>query len=301
MEKEHSNSNTLKKIFSLPLYCVLAFALMLIGGYVGILTGLITKAFPSLASNNAWLIGEQYLEFWGIWAVFFLCLLIPVNKPLINAVNKKAKGNTFKKLGLGILIGFGLNGICALTAILHKDIYLTFETFNILPFILLFIAVFIQSSAEELICRCFLYQHLRRLYKNPWIAIIGNFVLFGLGHLANNGITPIAFLNIMLTGLLFSLFVYYFDSLWCAFGIHAGWNFTQNILLGLPNSGMITPYSIFKLDAVNARSSFFYNIAFGIEGSGISCVVLAIACIIVILIGNKKGPSTYNIWEEKVN
>ncbi len=295
---ENNNSNILKKIFSLPLYYVLATLLLIVGSIVGMSTGIINNIFPQLASNSAWIIGKQYLNFWGIWLIFFLCLLIPANKPLINAINTKAKGNNIKFLLIGILLGFGLNAFCALTALLNGDIHLSFNTFNPLTFILLFIAVFIQSSAEELITRCFLYQHLRRIYKNPLVAIIGNIFLFALGHLGNTGISVTSFINLLLTGLLFTLMVYYFDSLWCAFGIHTAWNFTQNILLGLPNSGVVTPYSIFKLDATNARSSFFYNVGFGVEGSGISCVVLGLACVVVVLIGKKKGPTTHNIWQE---
>ena len=57
-----------------------------------------------------------------------------------------------------------------------------------------------------------------------------------------------------------SLMVYYMDSLWCAFAVHTAWNFTQNILFGLPNSGINVPYSVFKLNAATARDSFAYNI-----------------------------------------
>ena len=39
-------------------------------------------------------------------------------------------------------------------------------------------------------------------------------------------------------------------------------NFTQNILLGLPNSGNVVPFSIFKLEG--AADSLVYNVGFGI-------------------------------------
>ena len=290
MEKDNS---VVKKILSLPLWCLLAYVLMAVGSLLGTVTAIITKAVPSLANNNVWITAEVYLEFWGIWAVFFLCLLIPINKPLINALNTKARGNTLRGLFVGFLVGFVMNALCALAAMIHGDIHIYFGSFNLIPLIFIFICVFIQSSGEELVCRCFLYQHLRRLYKNPWIAIICNFIFFGMGHLANDGMSIVSFVSIMLSGLLFSLVVYYFDSLWCAFGIHTAWNFTQNILFGLPNSGMVTPYSVFKLDGANARTSFFYDAAFGIEGSGMSCVILALACVIAIYLGKRKGPSAY--------
>ena len=97
---------------------------------------------------------------------------------------------------------------------------------------------------------------------------------------------------------LFSLFVYYFDSLWCAYGIHTGWNFTQSILLGLPNSGLVVPYSNFELDTAAAANSFAYNVAFGIEGTILSTVVLAVACLIVYLLGEKRNQQPIDIWNQ---
>ncbi len=46
--------------------------------------------------------------------------------------------------------------------------------------------------------------------------------------------------------------------------MHTAWNFMQNIVLGLPNSGANVPYSIFKLEE-GASNSFFYDTGFGIE------------------------------------
>ncbi len=32
-------------------------------------------------------------------------------------------------------------------------------------------------------------------------------------------------------------------------GVHMAWNYTQNIIFGLPNSGIVSGFSLFKLDA----------------------------------------------------
>ncbi|MBR5755344.1 MAG: CPBP family intramembrane metalloprotease, partial [Erysipelotrichaceae bacterium] len=118
-------------------------------------------------------------------------------------------------------------------------------------------------------------------------------------HFMNPGFTWLAMANIFFSGLLFSLFVYYFDSIWCPFGIHTGWNFSQSILLGLPNSGLVMPYSIFELDTASARNSFVYNVAFGIEGTVFSTIVLALACLVTFLIGRKRAGKPLDIWEKK--
>ncbi|MCF0186570.1 MAG: CPBP family intramembrane metalloprotease [Bacteroidaceae bacterium] len=198
-------------------------------------------------------------------------------------VGNKAKGNNLKNALLGIFFGFGLNFACALMAMVKKDISLSFNSFNLLYFVFLFIVVYIQSSSEELLCRALFYQRLKKLYENPMVAVIANAVLFAALHIPNPGVTPLAIINICIVGILFSLVVYYFDSLWMAFGMHAGWNFTQNILLGLPNSGICVPYSVFKLDAANARDSFAYSVSFGIEGTSTACLILVACCVLLVV------------------
>lgn len=211
-------------------------------------------------------------------------------------VGSRPLGNNWKYALLGLLLGFVANSVCVLTAWLHNDIALTYDAVRPLWFFTVFLMVFVQSSAEELLCRGFLYQKLRRSYKNPAVAIVGNSLLFSILHLFNEGITVLAVLNIFITGVWFSLMVYYMDSLWCAFAAHTAWNFTQNILFGLPNSGINVPYSVFKLNVSTARNSFAYNVGFGIEGTIMADIVLLIACVMLYLWGRKHGKKSIDVW-----
>ena len=70
---------------------------------------------------------------------------------------------------------------------------------------------------------------------------------------------------------------------------HAMWNFNQNIIFGLPNSGAVSPVSILKLDASTAVDSFAYNVGFGVEGTILACVVLILGSLLIWWIGRKKG------------
>ena len=246
---------------------------------------------------------SSYFYFIGIWVLTLLALrLIKAERPILSAIGTKPSGNNIKNLLIGTLAGFGLNGICILAAWLNKDIVLYFDRFEIIPLLVIFICVFIQSSAEELIYRGFVYQRIRRIYSDkPVLAIIVNSVFFSLGHLFNSNVTVLSLVNIMLIGLFLSLIVYYFDSLWCAFAIHAAWNYTQNILFGLPNSGMVSSYSLFRLDAANAYDSFFYHTGFGVEGTLFTDLLFLAACIAVFLIGRKRGAKETNVWAEALD
>ena len=90
-------------------------------------------------------------------------------------------------------------------------------------------------------------------------------------------------------GIIFSLIVYYYNSLWAAMCFHTLWNYTQNILLGLPNSGLVPSQSLFRLNS-GAVSSLWYDTAFGLEG-GIAPILfwpVLTAVIILLLCRSRK-------------
>ena len=223
--------------------CILAYLLILAGQLIGELVVLVSGAYSSDLGTTAGL----YFSFAGIWLVLFLNALIKKNRPLFKAYGTGCKGNNVINLLIGYLIGIGMNGAAILMAWMHGDIRMYFDKFELIPFVILFVAVFVQSAAEEMVCRGFIYQRVLRTYKGKfWLAVLVNSVFFGMIHLGNNGISVMAIVDLVVTGLLFSAMVYYFDSLWMAMAAHAGWNFTQSILAGLPNSGNVVPYSVFR-------------------------------------------------------
>ena len=117
-------------------------------------------------------------------------------------------------------------------------------------------------------------------------------------HRGNPGFTFVAGLQIFFVGLVFSLMVYYYNNLWGAMAFHAAWNFTQNIIYGLPNSGIVSEYSIFTLEAASARNGFFYNVNFGVEGSiGATLILRAMAAAIIVM--NWKKPERNDVWAER--
>ncbi len=255
-----------------------------------LLEGGISRLSESFAASDAWGMARLYLAFIGIWVVVLLRIrLSKKDRSILAVVGPKARGNNGKMLLVGAAVGFGLNAFCILIAWLHKDIVLHFDSFQLLPLLGVFAAVFVQSSAEELTCRGFLYQKLLRSYRNPAVAIIGNALLFGILHLLNDGVTVLSIVNIVMVAILFSLIVYYTDSLWCAFMAHTVWNYTQNIIFGLPNSGIVSGFSIFKLDASTAVNSFAYNVGFGVEGTILADVVLILATVAVYVWGSRRS------------
>lgn len=286
---------------TLPILYLEAVVLVMAGQMLGgILVGIFSICLGSYIEQiyDVWYTASIYAVFIGIWIVTLLFIGIGGRRrAILKTLGRKSSGNNAKNLLLGLVVGFGMNGVCILAASLHQDIVLRFENVRPVSLLVIFVMVFIQSSAEELVCRGFLYQMLLKGSRRPVFAIVGNSLFFAVLHLFNQGVTVLSILNIFLFGILFSLIVYYMDSLWCAFALHAMWNFTQNILFGLPNSGIVVPYSVFKLDAASAQNSFAYNVGFGIEGTILADAVLFAGCAALCLWGRKYGKKLLGVWK----
>ena len=178
MEKKKLLKN--KIVDTLPVLYLETVILMVLGQFLGnfvlgIPVGIAYARNPEILNSAFLNTTLMYVIFWGIWAVALFWIGIRKrNRPILQAVGTKPQGNNWKYLLFGLVLGFALNGFCILIAWLHHDIVLTYDAIHPLWFVVVFLTVFIQSSAEELLCRGFLYQKLRRSYKNPVVAIVGN-------------------------------------------------------------------------------------------------------------------------------
>lgn len=276
---------------------ILAIIIVFAGQFAGsFLVDYVTPFFENESNSDLVSFTSKYFCFIGIWVVGLLIFLIPSNRPMFGALGKRCKGNRIKLFCLGILIGFGTNALCILCAVLHGDIQLYFEGADVPVLLLFIVAIFIQSTSEELIFRGFLYQRIRRGYKSPVVAILGNGVAFAALHLISPGITPLAVASIITVSVLYALFVYYCDSIWLPMGAHMAWNYTQNIIFGLPNSGIVSKFSIFKLDAASAGNSFAYNTEFGVEATVMVFIELIICCLLTVYWGKKNNKKPTDIW-----
>lgn len=273
--------------------CIISYAILIISEIIG---GLLTSILVKRLFTSGLIRGDvyiytfiMYILFIDIWiGVLFVLFIFKNNHYIIDKITTKTKGNNMANLFWGLFIGFVLNGLCALIAMINGDFTLRFSQFEIFRAFGLFFAVFVQSSAEELLCRGFMYQRLLKSTNSPAFAIIFNSLFFAALHLFNNGMSILPFYCILIFGVFASMLVYYFDSLWMVMGLHAMWNFTQSILFGLPNSGINVPYSIFKIGG-SVKGSFAYNTVFGLEGTILSCALMSICCVALYLWKSKKN------------
>jgi len=238
-----------------------------------------------------------YLIFSGIWVVFALAMAIPrANRKMLGKLLFVRDKRSLALFGIGALLGFGVNSVCVIASVLLGNVALHFERIEIGPFLLLLFAVFVQSGAEEISSRLFLYQKLARRYRHPAVPIAVSSLFFAVMHGLNPGMTPVAFAQILVIGALFALLIYYYDALGACIAMHTAWNFTQNILYGLPNSGVTSLYSVFKLDA--ASSGFFFDPVFGVEGSIGAVILLVLTMVGLVVYAKKRGLKPHDLWSD---
>ncbi|MCI6274635.1 MAG: CPBP family intramembrane metalloprotease [Coriobacteriaceae bacterium] len=241
-----------------------------------------------------------YLMFVGIWIVALVYLRFSRrSRPVLRAVGTFTRGNTAGNLALGLLVGLVLNGVCALIAVATGSVSLSLVGVNVGGLVLLAVTVFVQSSAEELLCRCYLYQKTLRTSGSPVVAVVASSLLFGVLHLLNTGVTALSIVNIVLVGVLFGLMVWRLDSPWMAFAAHASWNFMQNVLLGLPNSGHVIPFALFGIaPGTTPAAGVAYDPVFGIEGSVAAALALLAGCAFVWWLGERRNVAATDVWGE---
>jgi len=107
------------------------------------------------------------------------------------------------------------------------------------PWMLVYAFVQFTSGAflQVLLFRIILFR-LCEEWLGTYLACALVAILFGVAHGANENFSPIGFAALVVTDfLLLGAFVLT-RRLWLVWGIHAGWNFFQDGVFGLPNSGI---------------------------------------------------------------
>ena len=229
-----------------------------------------------------------YMSSIGFCISIVLALIIfKKNRKLLRPLCPEKKITILTGSAIGLAAGAALNGALVMGAMAMGSLKLTLGSIDVPVIFGYLLAILLQAGGEELICRLFIMGKLRRRYKSPIVAIVGNSLFFTIFHLGNPGINAASILNLIAVSILFSLVVFYSGNIWTAIMLHAAWNFTQTIIFGLPNSGMSSPYSIFKV--VSSSNGLCYDTGFGVEGSWAAFILISLAAAALILISRKRG------------
>ncbi|NOZ74465.1 MAG: CPBP family intramembrane metalloprotease [FCB group bacterium] len=149
----------------------------------------------------------------------------------------------------------------------------------------LFASSVLGPIVEEVLNRGYWFQNI----KQGWgvaPAIIVTALLFGGMHLFNPNAELLGAINIMLSAVTYALSLVWLRSLWFPIGWHAGWNFAQFFIAGLPNSGIsVTGMGLEGTTLLVSKSSGSHWISggeFGMEASLVRTGVLIVAIIVLL-------------------
>lgn len=97
---------------------------------------------------------------------------------------------------------------------------------NVLWVVLFLLGFCIQGLGEEILVRGYLLGKLRQ-HLSYVSAIIISSLFFAVLHLANPGITKVAFLELFLFGVIMAMIRIETDDLWAVGAFHGAWNYFQ--------------------------------------------------------------------------
>ncbi|WP_459621613.1 CPBP family intramembrane glutamic endopeptidase [Burkholderia sp. 3C] len=111
------------------------------------------------------------------------------------------------------------------------------------------LAFAVVAAAEELAFRGYLFFRLAR-GLHPSAAAVLTSVAFGLSHMFNHGENMAGIVPVVIYGFVACLAIWRTGSLWWAFGMHAGWDWSESFLFGAPTSGLLPNVSLFESHAI---------------------------------------------------
>ena len=195
---------------------------------------------------------------------------------------------SLKAFGIGLLIGLVLNGGISIILGLTGTVQYSVQGFTA-GLLLIFVPVIIQCTCEELFLRGYVPAYMEPESHWSMTAFVSGmlFIFHHTSNLTSYGFSSSFCLNVFLIGVFEYLLVKRNGNFWIVAGFHTAWNYTQQFLFGLPNSGTSSPIAI--LIGQNAKNNFFFNTVYGNEGSLLTTVILIV--LILVLIRQGKGIS----------
>ncbi len=210
--------------------------------------------------------------------VLFCIFLQKRTAASMGFVRKKAFTQYLAGAGIGLLLFCGVVLINVLTGSMTIDgISPGFSPVFFLLFLLGFV---VQGMGEEVLCRGYFMVSLGRRYPAA-AAVFLNSAVFSVLHLFNPGISLLAIVNLLLAGVVFSLYFLRTGNIWGAGAMHTVWNFMQGNVFGMEVSGLKMSCSLFSSTSDPTRS-LWNGGSFGAEG-GLSVTIVLTAAILLLL------------------
>ena len=218
---------------------------------------------------------QMVLTFGGTILIVFLWVRFVEKRPFSSIGLWKEQW--IKKYLRGALLGFIFISIPVVVLVITGAVQLQIQhitTTGIVSILGSLVAFLIQGAAEEIVVRGWLFPIIS-VRGRIWIGVTVTSLLFGFLHLLNPGITILSICNIILVGVFAAFYVLKDGNLWGICAWHSIWNWAQFNVYGFAVSGT-TAYSTPLFKSVTSGPDLLHGGAFGIEGSVITTIMLAV-------------------------
>ncbi len=147
-------------------------------------------------------------------------------------------------------------------------------------FLVVTLALFPAAALmEELLVRGYAFAVLRETWGWQWTLVVTS-VIFGLLHLGNPGVTPLAIVNVALAGAWLAGVLLVTESLYAAWMAHFAWNWVMIALLHTEVSGLAIPVPDYRL--VDAGPDWLTGGPWGPEGGALAIAGMAVAMVFLV-------------------
>ena len=229
--------------------------------------------------------------------IFFSLFLIAYRLYTNNIEKRKALEFNTKSLipefGVGFLISMSI--VCLMVVLMMLFGYYRVNSFNS-PMVLAdrTIVYYMGSFTEELLFRVILFKLVEE-FAGSWIGIIVQGLVFGFAHIGNENATILTSLSLVISDtILFGAAYMLTRRIWLIWGLHFSWNFFQEGIFGMPNSGS---QSDGLIKPIIDGPQWVTGGKFGIEASIIAITIWFIIGIIIMKKAIEKNQLVLPTWK----
>ena len=242
----------------------------------------IADATMALVNSNVLVVSQLFITVGPIIVAFLFCKLIQKRKLRTLGFKKSAM---VKEYLIGLLVGFVMMLVAVIICLMTGAMELNgisegFSAATVGMLFIFFLGFMVQGMSEEVLCRGYMLVSTARKKSQIWIAILVRSLLFAALHLANSGISVLAFINLTLFGVFAGVYFVKRGNIWGVAAVHSMWNFAQGNFFGILVSGNRLGSSVFASTA-DANKTLLNGGDFGLEG-GIAVTIVLLVGIVVL-------------------
>ena len=194
--------------------------------------------------------------------------------------------------------GFVLGGLMVCISVAGIAVLGGLRTLAVAPSVgILFLPLLMHITVgliEEMLLRGIFFRVVQESVGS-WLALLASGLLFGAMHLINDNISVLGIANVAVAGVFLASAFLLTGRLWLCAALHAGWNFFQEGVFSLAVSGHEVKTGLFVTEL--SGPDWLTGGAFGIEGSAVDLVLVALASGVMVLLAWRRGRIVQPAWK----